>query len=147
MAKLWCTIALSPGLYAFTNLPWNEAILDNFLTETSCRKLVLPFFVLPWDNVRLKQKIPSPGQSFATCGKRIQRWVVGKWEEEVRGGIFVAGRMDGKEDKVWLKVGPVTVANERIKWWHLQWQMRLRGRTAHYLEEGIWYLTDMASSN
>lgn len=38
MAKLWRTIALSLGLYAFANLPWNEAILNNFLSETSCRK-------------------------------------------------------------------------------------------------------------
>lgn len=71
MDKLCCTIALKLGLYAFVNLLRNEAILNNFLSETNFRKLVP--FVLPWENVRLKQKIPLPRQSFATCGKRIQQ--------------------------------------------------------------------------
>lgn len=70
MDKLCSTIALKLGLYAFVNLLRNEAILNNFLSETNSRKLVP--FVLPWENVRLKQKIPLPRQSFATCGKRIQ---------------------------------------------------------------------------
>lgn len=70
MDKLCGTIALALGLYAFVNLLRNEAILNNFLSETNSRKLVP--FVLPWENVRLKQKIPLPRQSFATCGKRIQ---------------------------------------------------------------------------
>ena len=71
MDKLCSTIALKLGLYAFVNLLRNEAILNNFLSETNFRKLVP--FVLPWENVRLKQKIPLPRQSFATCGKRIQQ--------------------------------------------------------------------------
>ena len=36
-------------------------------------------------------------------------------EKEGERGIFVAGRMDCKGDKAGLKVGPVMVANERIK--------------------------------
>lgn len=39
----------------------------------------------------------------------------GRKKRERERGIFVAGRMEGKGDKVGLKVGPVTVANERIK--------------------------------
>lgn len=54
MAKLWCTIALSPGLYAFANLPWNEAILNNFLSETSCRKHVPPFFSSPLGKCKIE---------------------------------------------------------------------------------------------
>lgn len=78
MAKLWRTIALSPGLYALANLPWNEAILNNFLSKNQLQKAPPPpptslSFVPPWESVRLKQKIPLPGQSVATCGKRIQR--------------------------------------------------------------------------
>ena len=34
MDKLCCTIALKLGLYAFVNLLRNEAILNNFLSET-----------------------------------------------------------------------------------------------------------------
>lgn len=90
MAKLWGTIALSAGLYAFANLSRNEAILDNFLSETSCRELVP--FVPPWEKVRLKQKIPLPRQSFATCGKRIQPRGVEK-------GDLCSGRKDGGGDK------------------------------------------------
>lgn len=45
MVKLCCTIALKPGLYAFVNLLRNEAILNNFLSETNSSKLV-PFFFL-----------------------------------------------------------------------------------------------------
>lgn len=116
MAKLWCTIALSLGLYAFANLPWNEAILNNFLSETSCRKLVPLFFVLPWESVRLKQKIPLPGNHLP----RVESGYSSEWwkkrrERESERGIFVAGRMEGRGDKAGLKVGPVTVANERIK--------------------------------
>lgn len=77
MDKLCCTIALKLGLYAFVNLLRNEAILNNFLCETNSRKLV-PFFVLPWENARLKQKIPLLRQSFATCGKRIQLYATKK---------------------------------------------------------------------
>lgn len=68
--RLSGTVALTLGLRACVNLPRNGAIPNNFLSETSSRKLVP--FVVSWESVRLKQKIPLPGQSFATCGKRIQ---------------------------------------------------------------------------
>lgn len=71
MDKLCSTIALKLGLCAFVNLLRNEAILNNFLSETNSRKLC-SLFVLPWENARLKQKIPLRRQSSATCGKRIQ---------------------------------------------------------------------------
>lgn len=90
MAKLWCTIALRPGLYAITNLPRNEAILNHFLGETSCTKLVP--FVPPWENGRLKQKIPSPGQSFATCRKRIQERGAEKKKE--KGSLWLEERIE-----------------------------------------------------
>lgn len=76
MKKLCRTIALKLGLYASVNLLRNEAILNNFLSETNSRKLVP--FVPPWENARLKQKIPLPRQSCATCGKRIQLWALQK---------------------------------------------------------------------
>lgn len=76
MKKLCRTIALKLGLYASVNLLRNEAILNNFLSETNSRKLVP--FIPPWENARLKQKIPLPRQSCATCGKRIQLWALQK---------------------------------------------------------------------
>lgn len=90
MAKLWRTIALRLGLYAITNLPRNEAIPSHFLGETSCTKLVP--FVPPWENGRLKQKIPSPGQSFATCRKRIQERCDGKKGE--KGSLWLEERIE-----------------------------------------------------
>lgn len=48
-------------------------------------------------------------------GYSSEWWKEKKKERERERGIFVAGRMEGKGDKVGLKVGPVTVANERIK--------------------------------
>lgn len=63
MDKLCSTIALKLGLYAFVNLLRNEAILNNFLSETN--SVFVPFCP-PLGNVRLKQKIPT--------GNHLPRW-------------------------------------------------------------------------
>lgn len=118
MAKLWCTIALTPGLYAFANLPWNEAILNNFLSETSCRKLV-PLFCSPLGKCKIETENTFTRAIICHVWKADTAVSGGKKKKERKGererGIFVAGRMEGKGDKAGLKVGPVTVANKRIK--------------------------------
>lgn len=80
-----------------------------------------PFFVLPWEKCKIETENTFTRAIICHVWKADTAVSGGKKKrkKERKGarerGIFVAGRMDGKGDKAGLKVGPVTVANERIK--------------------------------
>lgn len=116
MEKLCGTIALKLGLYAFVNLLRNEAILNNFLSETNSQKLVPFLFSLG--------KMQDWNRKYLDWGNHLPR-VESGYSSKLRKRDLCRTIKDGKRDKVRDKRGPVTASKGRIKWWHLQWQMRL----------------------
>lgn len=99
--RMWRTIALSLGLYAFANLPWNEAILNNFLSETSCRKPPTPTpssFCSPLGKCKIETENTFTRAIIGHVWK-ADTAVSGGEKEKREKRIFVAERMKAEEIK------------------------------------------------
>lgn len=107
---MWRTIALSQGLYAFANLPWNEAILNNFLSATSCRKLVLVLCFLSSLGKMETENTFTGTDRLPRVGYDGERQK-GRRQKRGEGGF----EWKAKGDKERLEVGAVRKGSERMK--------------------------------